>query len=236
MSRFVLVSFAFLGWGFFELSGGASFTPPVRPATVETPLAQPANTSPTGRDISVSATSLVTRTGIEQRQRDLVRSRFLETQVSARAEPQAALRTADAGLALDPAGGDSADSSQPAQNPAPRIPANLITAGLGSGGLQLASLEAGIGGGLEEDAQEQRTPPVPATGITEPEPDLRSIRAARVNMRQGPGTAYPIVTRLLAGDEVVVIADSGTGWLHLRTPDNQHFGWIAASLVSKKTP
>ena len=48
--------------------------------------------------------------------------------------------------------------------------------------------------------------------------DRRTIRASRVNMRQGPGTSYPVITRLLGGEEVIVIEDSGTGWLHLPRP------------------
>ena len=53
-------------------------------------------------------------------------------------------------------------------------------------------------------------------------------------MRQGPGTIYPVMGRLLAGDKVLVIEDSGTGWLHLRTQKGNKIGWVAASLVSKK--
>lgn len=231
MSRFVLVSFAFLGWGFYELSGGANFTPPERPISPASQNTGAIKAVVARHDITVTAASLVTRTNLEQRQKDLVR---------ARAKNAESIPSQNRGVG---------EASGPTPVPAieqPRIQrdsASLFSAGLTSGEFQLASLEAGLGGGLAADSSDR-----PTTGTTpvraneaadtppEPSSDLRSIRASRVNMRQGPGTAYPIVTRLLAGDEVVVIADSGTGWLHLRTPDNAHFGWIAASLVSKKTP
>ena len=225
MSRFVLVSFAFLGWGFYELSGGAGFTPPERPV-VE--IAQASGREPnrdTQDEITVTAASLVTRTTIEMRHKELVRARVDEE------------RTPTTIATTQKRGTDTTRSAS----------ASLLNAGHGSGGIQLASLEEGLGGGLQADWRENGAPaaadqqPAPAEndGISQPaaaKADIRNIRASRVNMREGPGTAYPIITRLLAGDEVIVIDDNGADWLHLRTPDNEHFGWIAASLVSKKAP
>ncbi|AHC99450.1 ligand-binding protein SH3 [Leisingera methylohalidivorans DSM 14336] len=107
----------------------------------------------------------------------------------------------------------------------------------------MASLEGGISG-----IQTASTGPVVLSDTSapagealagpepEPEKDIRQIRASRVNMRQGPGTNYPVIARLLGGDEVIVFEDSGTGWLHLRAPGKGKVGWIAASLVSKKRP
>jgi hypothetical protein len=226
MSRFVFVSFAFLGWGFYELSGGADFTPPERPV-IEVAEAHAPKPDRRSRDeITVSAASLVTRTTIEARHKDLVRARVEEQRTPTSVASTAQARGADE---------------------TPSASASLFTAGLGSGGIQLASLEAGLGGGLQSDWREDDAPiaAIRQPGLAEDtaagqspaaENDIRSIRASRVNMRQGPGTAYPIITRLLAGDEVIVIDDNGAGWLHLRTTDDEHFGWIAASLVSKKAP
>jgi|29_taG_2_1085357.scaffolds.fasta_scaffold02163_2 hypothetical protein len=227
MSRFVFVSFAFLGWGFYELSGGADFTPPERPVTEIAEAPTPVTNRGSQNGITVSATSLVTRTMIEARHKDLVRARVEERQSPPVLAPQ--------------------DQDGEAHEAAPPASASLFTAGLRAGGLQLASLEAGLGGGLQSDWREDDAPiaAIRQPGLAEDtaagqspaaENDIRSIRASRVNMRQGPGTAYPIITRLLAGDEVIVIDDNGSGWLHLRTTDDEHFGWIAASLVSKKAP
>ncbi len=226
MSRFVLASFAFLGWGFYELSGGADFTPPERPVVTLAKAPAPQANRRTQDDITVTAASLVTRTTIETRHKDLVRARVEEQRTPT--ERSASVQE------------HSASQTQAAS-------ASLFNAGLGAGGIQLASLEAGLGGGLQTDwrddsasAATNRQPGLAADPTAEQpaalENDIRSIRASRVNMRQGPGTAYPIITRLLAGDEVIIIDDNGAGWLQLRTPDNEHFGWIAASLVSKKAP
>ncbi len=88
---------------------------------------------------------------------------------------------------------------------------------------------------MPAEAHPDTRPPETTEDTAAPD-DLRTIRAARVNMRRGPGTDYPIITRLLTGDKVIVVDDNGAGWLLLRTADTAHFGWIAASLVSEKAP
>ncbi|MEO3478899.1 SH3 domain-containing protein [Phaeobacter sp. CAU 1743] len=263
MSRFVLASFAFLGWGFYELSGGADFTPPQRPVVEKSaatdPADSPAKPATTRNEITVTASSLVTRTSLDQRHKALAQARAAGQQgLSPNLSPNQGAQEAAAkdGTAASSATSPRETDSSPGTPPfvtSRTSAARVISAGLDTGGMELASLEEGLGGGMQLGLQGLGTtqtplaaatnqPPAPGTallapGLTEdPATDKRSIRAARVNMRQGPGTAYPIITRLLAGDEVIVIGDSGTGWLHLRTPDNEHFGWIAASLVSQKAP
>lgn len=262
MSRFVLASFAFLGWGFYELSGGADFTPPQRPVVEKSaatdPADSPAKPATPRNEITVTASSLVTRTSLDQRHKALAQARAagqqgLSPNQGAQETETAAAKDGTAALsATSPRETDSTPGTAPSVTSRTSA-ARVISAGLDTGGMQLASLEEGLGGGMQLGLQGLGTTQAPlaaatnhppttgtallAPGLTEdPETDKRSIRAARVNMRQGPGTAYPIITRLLAGDEVIVIGDSGTGWLHLRTPDNEHFGWIAASLVSQKAP
>ena len=59
------------------------------------------------------------------------------------------------------------------------------------------------------------------------------MAGTRVNMRDGPGTIYPVILRLRIGQQVEVLETSGTGWLRLRTVQGQQVGWVAASLISK---
>ena len=268
MSRFVLASFAFLGWGFYELSGGADFTPPQRPVAEKSaatdPTDSPAKLATPRNEITVTASSLVTRTSLDQRHKALAQARAADQQgLSPNLSPNPGAQETESETAAAKGGTAASSATSPRETDSPpgttpsvtsrTSAARVISAGLDTGGMQLASLEEGLGGGMQLGLQGLGTTQAPlaaatnqppatgtallAPGLTEdPETDRRSIRAARVNMRQGPGTAYPIITRLLAGDEVIVIGDSGTGWLHLRTPDNEHFGWIAASLVSQKAP
>ncbi|WP_254428538.1 MULTISPECIES: SH3 domain-containing protein [Ruegeria] len=98
--------------------------------------------------------------------------------------------------------------------------------------ITLASLEDGVAGlrQITDDVQEDvaETPAIP-----EPEKDIREISGTRVNMRDGPGTIYPIVGKATIGQKVEVLSESGTGWLRLRVLPQQQVGWISASLVRK---
>ncbi len=98
----------------------------------------------------------------------------------------------------------------------------------------LASLEEGAAGLLQIDTpvQDEITP---ASQEVEPEKDIREISGTRVNMRDGPGTIYPIIAKAAIGQRVEVLGDSGTGWLRLRLFPDQRVGWISASLVRKPT-
>ncbi|UWR04954.1 SH3 domain-containing protein [Ruegeria conchae] len=98
----------------------------------------------------------------------------------------------------------------------------------------LASLEDGAAGLLqvETEVQDDITP---TSQVIEPEKDIREISGTRVNMRDGPGTIYPIIAKANIGQRVEVLSDSGTGWLRLRLLPGQSVGWISASLVRKPT-
>lgn len=214
MSRFVVVSFAFLGWAFYELSGGADFQPPERPTPIA--KAQPAtrNAEPT----QIAAVS-------PQPEKPILSKRIkrtFPTPQEQRAQQQALAKEAAAArrdvLSRGLAGG--LELFQPQISTA-----GITVASLADTDVQLVSL----------------TEPAPTTPVVEnatyesPQPDLRKVTGTRVNMRNGPGTTYPIIQRLTLGNEVEVLSDSGTGWLRLRSIDQQHVGWIAASLISKKS-
>ncbi|WP_237212657.1 SH3 domain-containing protein [Ruegeria lacuscaerulensis] len=98
--------------------------------------------------------------------------------------------------------------------------------------ITLASLEDGVAGlrQITEDVQDEA---VEAPAIPEPEKDIREISGTRVNMRDGPGTIYPIIGKATIGQKVEVLSESGTGWLRLRMLPQQQVGWISASLVRK---
>ncbi|UWQ45973.1 SH3 domain-containing protein [Leisingera aquaemixtae] len=212
MSRFVMLSFAFLGWGFYELSGGADFEPPQRPEPVA--AAKPSTSAP--ETARITAASL-------KAQPVLTRRSQAKSPVRPKADPALRQRVAAAQLV-------SASSVLASTQSA-------FSVGSGGGTLQLASLDGGLAAITAAPApQTAEVPAAAADPAPEPVIDRRRVRASRVNMRQGPGTNYPVLARLLAGEEVIVIEDTGTGWLHLRAPEKGIVGWIAASLVSKKRP
>jgi len=208
MKRFIFVSFAFLAWAFYELSGGTDFQP--RVAT--TPPASHTNVAivtPSARADPVKATTLVASPAIAPV--DAAENARPKSEPVAGLEP---IRTSlNQGLPLFSGSGTTA---QP---------------------LILASLEQGAAGMSAAPAPTGATPPAAtppeATKVAARPTDTREITGTRVNMRDGPGTIYPVISRLMIGHEVEVLDDSGTGWLRLRSMPEQQIGWISASLVSK---
>lgn len=211
MSRFVMVSFLFMGWSFYELSGGRDFVPPIKPDPIAVAKIEPAAKP------QVTAASLVTTP---------VRRPVLQTRTNreARALPDRPaadpnLRS-EIALAQIAAVGDGFKIDLGTNGLQPTTP-----------GLQLASLD----GGLMPLASDEVEPTafIPLEPPAETTEDLRIVTATRVNMRDGPGTVYPVVTQLNRNASVAVIDDNGTGWLKLRVVDSEQVGWIAASLISK---
>ncbi|MCG7522061.1 SH3 domain-containing protein [Ruegeria sp. Ofav3-42] len=101
-----------------------------------------------------------------------------------------------------------------------------------SANITLASLEDGVAG-LRQITEDVTQEAAETDVIPEPEKDIREISGTRVNMRDGPGTIYPIIGKATIGQKVEVLSDSGTGWLRLRVLPAQQVGWISASLVRK---
>nr|WP_254435624.1 SH3 domain-containing protein [Ruegeria arenilitoris] len=207
MTRLMLVTFAMLGWFFYVMSGGSEFEP--RGTRAEAPPVVAAAEKPEPRPLVPSpATELVTK------------------------------------VALRPA-----KPSEPKPEPIPAADAvdteallAQIAAGLNSdlssfdntgGTFSLASLDENAAVQvLDTDAEpEAAAAPAPA----EPPKDIRIVSGTRVNMRDGPGTIYPIIGKARMGQQVEVLSESGTGWLRLRVLPEQQVGWISSSLIRKST-
>lgn len=211
--RFVLISFVFMGLAFYELSGGTDFEPRgLRPEKPE-PVAYVPKQKPAPVSEPVTAVALVAKPVLEPRKTTTVQ-RAPDPEPELTAEETAA-RLAQISVSLQ---------------------SGLNTAGQELGTtFTLASLEQGASSFQLAPTEEPVTEPQ-AAELSEPEPDIREILGTRVNMRDGPGTIYPVVARLNIGHKVEVLSESGTGWLRLRVLPEQQMGWIAASLVSKKSP
>ncbi|MGR3760759.1 SH3 domain-containing protein [Roseobacteraceae bacterium NS-SX3] len=229
MPRYILVSFAFLGWTFYEMSGGSDFVPPAQPAPDQVAEAGTATAAPRPAEtvsrsgaasvpLEVTAASLVTRPVIQP-------AEAAPAPGSTRPAANPNLRAQIALSRIEAAGSviasaDTVFSDEPAAT------------------VQLASATGGLAPALaaaEPEAEIPAAAPAEEAG-TEPAADLRYVRGSRVNMRMGPGTAYPVIARVVSGDEVEVFEDSGTGWLRLRVVEKGRVGWIAASLISENRP
>lgn len=208
--RFVLLSFAVLSFAFYELSGGADFEPRgVRPPKPER-IAQTETPKTASQVTPVVATTLVAKPAIAPRKT----AEFRPQPKNELTAEQEAAGLAQISASLSSGG----DLFQPAATQA----------------FSLASLEQGVASIQAADVDVSDTP-APAPEYVEPEPDLREVMGTRVNMRDGPGTIYPVVARLNIGHQVEVLSESGTGWLRLRVLPERQTGWVAASLITKKS-
>ncbi|MDK3072116.1 SH3 domain-containing protein [Sedimentitalea sp. JM2-8] len=216
--RLIVSSFAILAAVFYELSGGADFQPPEPPEPVARVETRPSPTSLP--DLARPAT----RTPLAQ-SRERIAARRVADQV---AEKPAAVET------VPPAASESRGAAQVRSSLSQGL--TLLPAADRNGSMQLVSLELGASGlrqappkadSAEETTAVPRTDPLPDT-----EKDLREVTGTRVNMRDGPGTIYPVVARLDIGHKVEILSDSGTGWLRLRILPEQQLGWISSSLIS----
>jgi len=193
MKRFILVSFAFLALVFYELSGGADFQPRV---AVAEPVAEVETVKATAslKATPVKATTLVASPAITPVRPVPARPEAapVEADIDSVAKLDQIRNSLSQGLSLFP-------ESDPIAQP-----------------LMLASLEQGVAGlsvapPVEDTVETVAAEPAP------PPADIREITGTRVNMRDGPGTIYPVISRLTLGHKVEVLGDSGTGWLRLRT-------------------
>ena len=74
--------------------------------------------------------------------------------------------------------------------------------------------------------------PQPPTITPTPEPQQpRAVADSDVNLRGGPGKAYPVVGKLLAGQEVEILSRNASGdWWQLAWPGGKQ-AWVAGTVV-----
>lgn len=208
MTRLILVTFAALGWVFYVMSGGPDFEP--RGLRVDNPQRMAAVFQPAPQPVTPAPApveELVTRTTFQP---------ILDVEILAEPKPvpgeeetKALLSQVAAGLRANPSLFEDQGVS-----------------------LTLASLEGGVAA-LQQVATDAAPEDPVLIVSSEPEKDIREISGTRVNMRDGPGTIYPIIGKATIGQKVEVLSESGTGWLRTRVLPGQQVGWISASLVRK---
>lgn len=207
VARFILVTFGFLGWAFYELSGGSDFDgealrlsrietqdlSPVAPEKAQTLLAS-VDTSQAQQsdDVTRSALNLTTTKNIITPKPTVVATQAVATATSANVV-EASLVTGEAfidDLTAEPT-------------------------------IILPSLVAGLNPSAVQPLQEVN------------DSDIRSVTGSRVNVRGGPGKDYSVVNSLTRGTEVEVLQDPGDGWVKLRPVDGGPVGWMADFLLTQ---
>ncbi|GAW36832.1 bacterial SH3 domain protein [Roseovarius sp. A-2] len=214
MWRFILLSFVFLGWSFYEMSGGAEYRPsansiqmramldnqrpkarPLRVNVIEIAQDDAARPEPRATHTVRSLDELGLKMGLTK---GLTMGKRVDVTLASAAEgdvsrPSAAVKRDDAAM--------------------PRITVPTVA---------VARSEVPKSVPSPEDAAQPFAPVV----------ETRRVAGRSVNLRTGPGTAFGAITSLARGTEVIVLRDPGNGWIKLRVAGTGRIGWMADRLLT----
>jgi len=206
VNRFIVLSFLVMGWGYYELSGGADFVPERRPETVATPAPElapdpaaeviAAAPEPAAEPDPLDAVTIVTRA---------------ETgDIDALPEPESLTDdaiTIEADSVADALAQALAEPVLNTGEPDP-LPAADETAA------------------LTDDAETGAQPDAALTGDAGA---LREVTGDTVNLREGPGTNFTVLDRLTRGTVVSVLDTGPDGWVYVEA--NGQIGWMSADFI-----
>jgi hypothetical protein len=222
MWRFILVSFAFLGWSFYELSGGADYKPATNSIQVR---AQLDNARPKARPLKVDVTRVtasgeraaaetVTRSITSLSDLDLSKGQRFEIRL-ARVDTPAKTEPPEVTKAV-------ANSKPIADSPDTTLPDHVAK----------AVAAASLSGAASESVHHSTLAATQEADIAQPVQDMRRVTGTVVNMRSGPGTKYGRIAELRKNDKVTVLRDPGDGWIKLRVVETGRVGWMADWLIT----
>tara|TARA_R100000935_G_scaffold6949_2_gene15028 strand:- start:1709 stop:2329 length:621 start_codon:yes stop_codon:yes gene_type:complete len=204
MKRFIFLTFGFLGWAFFEMSGGVDFQPASARMT--------ANADEPSRAIQKVAADEP--------------KNVVEPAVISRAVASASIAPTPAAFVPGPSAGNAAE----VQNVSVTLTSlrslngNVATSDNANSNANNAPIV--IPSLIAPNDAETTLVEVGSEGV------IRSVSGSRVNVRGGPGTDYQVVAKLGRGDSVEVIQDNGDGWVKMRSLGGGQEGWMADFLLS----
>ncbi|MEL6808404.1 MAG: SH3 domain-containing protein [Pseudomonadota bacterium] len=217
MWRFILISFAFLAFVFYEMSGGADFdAEELRLSRVEAPPV-------------VETTNLETTQTAEAPRpdpEDVTRVSLSLTSVNDVLRPTN-LRTQRARVTASAGDVEQTDEPVSEAEPAVILPSLImdqsaitpVTFGQNTDDQQIVALSAPAASAAPAVSQDADF-------------DIRSVSGNSVNVRGGPGTNFSVVNRMVRGDKVEILQDPGQGWVQLRPVGGGPVGWMADFLLS----
>lgn len=209
--KFVVCSFLFLGWGFYELSGGSEFQAPVQKERVTRNLATydvPANSTQTIPTLAAAAPSNSGETETSSQNAE-VETAAAETPV-VQTEPASFVQEIGA------------------SSPRPQArAAGLLVVGTGETFNPTATTATVAAVEEVEDAAQDTEITIAASA------DLRRVSGNRVNMRGGPSTDFGVLATLTRGEEVEVLETPGNGWVKLMVVASGQEGWMAERLLTR---
>lgn len=202
MTRLIILTFAFLGFAFYYLSGGAEFEPSKQRLTDVTAAPLKADAPADELPARAGLASEVTRVSLNLTSVD-------EVLTGGTTQPA---------RIVTPLPDDDAE-------PAPEAVTLQIPQSS-----EVAAIIPSLVDGADETTAARLAPLEEAS--TPAVTDIRAVSGNRVNVRGGPSTGFDVVNSLVRGDEVEVLEEDGAGWVRMRPLDGGTEGWIADFLLT----
>ncbi|MBU2999445.1 SH3 domain-containing protein [Roseovarius nubinhibens] len=257
-----MITFGFLGFAFYELSGGADYAPSdnslqahmqrdraerqvaaASATPAETPVssaAKAAQASPEVTLATVKAETLSATSG-QDAAIDLALAKALQdskgtppaTEATEAKVTTAAQTVIGLGELTGRTGNDTGVNLVLA-SAGSADPSGMGALGQGLEYVQVAAADSRNVAGAGQSASPSEAKPEENFVVlsTDRAPDMREVTGNVVNMRSGPGTKYGRLDQLNRGAKVEVLEDMGNGWLRLRVEETGRVGYMAARLVS----
>ncbi|KPP83295.1 MAG: Bacterial SH3 domain [Rhodobacteraceae bacterium HLUCCO07] len=237
MWRFIMLTFGFLGWAFFELSGGAEYAPregslqAVR-AEIRAKTEKQAQRAQLAREAARTVRNPPTGAGGETASDDDNAQVFLIGTAEPKAAPGDKRRHLTLSTRPDSTG---RGVSRPVRSDNNRnvltgnrtgIPPDLSPEEQAARAIDIVTGKARLADEAPGNRIEASESPDPATSR-----DIRVVSGARVNLRGGPGMQFGVVDSLPQGTRVEVLDDPGLGWVELQVNDSEVSGWMAERLL-----
>jgi len=220
MWRFILLTFAFLGLAFYQLSGGSEYAPvahslqaqAVKTHAIAAPAADaaqnqsnaPADVADASAPTAIPAPDVVR---VSASADDAVLPEVIEQ--PSRLARVAAIDAAIAEIMQDTSPVTADESDTPRHN-------DVFSLETYAEAIQNGTLVVGADGTAQlPDAR-----------------DIRQVSGTVVNMRAGPGQSYESLGKLNRGTQIAVLDEPGNGWIRFEVVDTGTEGWMADWLVT----
>lgn len=234
MKRFIFLTFGFMGWAFYEMSGGANFVP-AGPQMAGSEAST--STLIASANAGTASSSLVTAAAANAANA----ARKVESPITPFAQKAAARDDTVTRVALnlttlsDLPQANDAMVQKAVATPTDRAGAKVVKAKVVNNPTAM----------VQNASYTATTPNAPAvipslinssdngaTFVSTTQSDIRKVNGTRVNVRGGPGTNFGVVGKLGEGEAVEIVEDNGAGWVRFRSVDGTESGWMADFLLS----
>lgn len=204
MWRLVVIGFIVLGWSFYELSGGADYTPVENSIQAQSRLTAP----------PPALESPQARAEEERARRTVAEVEATMGRMGQAEEDAERLTTTLASVRRDVASIIQSEAERPKAELLELELPESVSRAPASGN---PDIDAAIAAAMGE-------------AVIEPD-QLRWVKETVVDLRAGPGLSFDKVAQVTKGTEVAVLEDPGHGWLNVRVTDSYQTGWLAEWLV-----